>query len=142
MKYLLDTNVISELIAKQPNPNVVDWVDSLDPDDVYLSVITIGEIRRGIARLPDSRRKESMEVWLKEDLLIRFYARILPLDVDVMLEWGRLTGTLAARGINLTAIDSLIGATALHHRCTLVTRNEDDFRHVGVALINPWKLPQ
>ncbi len=142
MKFLLDTNVISELIAQQPNPKVVDWIDSLDPDDVYLSVITIGEIGRGVAKLPESRRRESIERWLQEDLFIDFYARILPLDVDVMLEWGRLTGTLAARGINLPFVDSLIGATALHHGCTLVTRNEDDFRFVGVALINPWKLPQ
>lgn len=139
MKYLLDTNVISELIAKQPNPQVVDWVDSLDPDSIYLSALTIAEIRKGIAKLSDSRRKATLEHWLANNLLIRFDGRILSLDVDVMLAWGQEVGELAAQGINMPVFDSLIGATALHHRCTLVTRNEADFRFMRVALVDPWK---
>ena len=139
MTYLLDTNVISELIAKQPDADVVDWIDQLDPNVVYLSVITIGEIRKGIAKLPASKRKESLEQWLLEDLLVRFHDHILPLDGNVLLAWGQLTGELAAKGINLPAIDSLIAATVLHYRLTLVTRNEADFQHAGITVVNPWK---
>ena len=139
MTYLLDTNVISELIAKQPDADVVDWIDQLDPNVVYLSVITIGEIRKGIAKLPASKRRENLERWLFEDLLVRFHDHILPLDVNVLLAWGQLSGELAARGINLPAIDSLIAATVLHYRLTLVTRNEADFQHTGITMVNPWK---
>ena len=139
MTYLLDTNVISELIAKQPDADVVDWIDQLDPNTVYLSVITIGEIRKGIAKLPASKRRENLERWLFEDLLVRFHDHILPLDGNVLLAWGQLTGELAAKGINLPAIDSLIAATVLHYRYTLVTRNEADFQHTGITVVNPWK---
>ncbi|HSN75849.1 MAG TPA: type II toxin-antitoxin system VapC family toxin [Anaerolineae bacterium] len=135
----MDTNVISELIARQPNPQVVEWIDSLDSSSIYLSVITVGEIRKGIAKLADSKHKESLQRWLEEDLLIRFDEHILPLDVDVMVTWGRVVGELSAQGINLSIVDSLIGTTALHYRCILVTRNEADFRFTGVDLVNPWK---
>ena len=141
MTYLLDTNVISELIAKQPDADVVDWIDQLNPDSVYLSVMTIGEIRKGIAKLPASKRRENLERWLFEDLFVRFHNHILPLDVNVLLAWGQLTGELAANGINLPAIDSLIAATVLHYRYTLVTRNEADFQHTGITVVNPWKQP-
>lgn len=139
MKYLLDTNVISELIARQPNSQVLEWIDSLDSTSVYLSVITIGEIRKGIAKLSSSKRKDSLNHWLTNDLLIRFNDHILPLDIEVVLVWGKLAGELAAQGVNLPLADSLIGATALHHHCVLVTRNEVDFRHIEVAIVNPWK---
>ena len=85
MKYLLDTNVISELAAKRPNLQVVQWIDSLEPDDVYLSVITIGELRKGIEKLPDSRRKQTLQDWLSDELLVRFSGRILAVDIEVML---------------------------------------------------------
>jgi len=139
MRYLLDTNVISELIAKQPNANVVQWIDARDPSGVYLSVVTIGELRKGIEKLPDSKRKDTLRAWLNDDLLIRFNGHILELDIPVMLTWGELTGQLEQVGKPLPALDSLIAALALHHDCTLATRNEDDFRATGIALINPWK---
>lgn len=139
MKYLLDTNVISELVAKRPNPKVVKWVDSLDPDSLYLSVITIGELRKGIEKLPDSKRKETLRDWLNDDLLTRFSGLILALDVDVMLTWGVLTARLERSGKSMSAIDSLIAALALHHMCILVTRNEGDFREAGITMVNPWK---
>jgi toxin FitB len=135
MKYLLDTNVISELVAKKPNSQVLAWLDSLDPDDVYLSVITIGEICKGIEKLPASKRKSALLTWLKDDLLVRFSDHILLLDVAAMLTWGKLTG---AAKRPLPAMDSLIAAIALHYNCSLATRNEDDFKDTGVALINPW----
>ena len=138
MKYLLDTNVISELVAKRPNKQVIEWVDHLDSDSVYLSVITIGELRKGIEKLPDSPRKEALSQWLADDLLTRFNNRVLSLDVGVMLTWGALTGRLERTGQRIPAIDSLIAALAIHHNCSLVTRNENDFKDIGLTLINPW----
>lgn len=139
MNYLLDTCVISELVAKESNPKVVEFVDSLDPDDVYLSVITVGEIARGIEKLPRSKRKQELQVWLTEDLLIRFDGKIIPLDTEVLIERGRLTAKLKSLGKTIPAIDSLIAATVLAHQFTLVTRNVDDFEGTGVEVINPWE---
>jgi toxin FitB len=139
MKYLLDTNIISELVARNPNSQVVAWIDALDTNSVYLSVVTIGEIRKGIEKLPDSSRKTSLNGWLNDDLLVRFAGRILALDVVVMLGWGELTGRLEGVGRTLPAIDSMIAALAIHHNCSLVTRNEEDFKGTGVNVINPWK---
>jgi tRNA(fMet)-specific endonuclease VapC len=139
MNTLLDTNVISELVARQPDPRVVQWVDQLDPNSVYLSVITIGELHKGIEKLPDSRRKETLRDWLSNDLLIRFSGRILALDVAAMLTWGALMGRLERQGRPVAAMDSLIAALALHHHCCLATRNEDDFKETGVTLVNPWR---
>jgi len=138
MKYLLDTNVISELVTSHPNPRVVQWVDSLDPDSVYLSVITIGELRKGIEKLPDSPRKDALRAWLADDVCVRFDGRILSVDVEVMLTWGVLVGQLERIGRPLPALDSLVAALALHHGCHLVTRNVNDFRDTGVPLVNPW----
>jgi tRNA(fMet)-specific endonuclease VapC len=139
MNYLLDTNVISELISKQPNKKVVEWVDRLDPNTIYLSVITIGELRKGIEKLPPSKRRDTVKEWLEGDLLLRFQGRILEITIEVMLIWGELTGRLEKEGRPITAIDSLIAATALAENCPLVTRNEHDFQRAGVAIINPWK---
>jgi predicted nucleic acid-binding protein len=141
MNYLLDTNAISELIAKQPNKKVVEWIDSLDPNTIYLSVITIGEIRKGIEKLPPSKPRDSVKAWLETDLLLRFQGRILDITSDVMLTWGELAGRLENEGKPIAAIDSLIAATALQGTFCLVTRNDSDFQHTGVTIINPWKEP-
>lgn len=138
MKYLIDTCVISELISKQPNPNVVDWVDSLEREQVYLSVITIGEITKGIEKLPESERKRNLRAWLEHDLFPRFHGRILPLDTNVLIRWGGLIAQLEAGGNPMPAIDSLIAATVLTHAITLVTRNVSDFESTGIEIINPW----
>ena len=127
MKYLLDTCVISELVVKQPNPNVVEFVDSLDPDDSFLSVITIGEISKGIEKLSKSKRKQELQAWLKGDLLIRFDGKIISLDANILVEWGILTARLEATGRTMPALDSLIAATALARQLILVTRNVSDF---------------
>jgi tRNA(fMet)-specific endonuclease VapC len=139
MKYLVDTNVISELIARQPNPKVVTWIDQIDPDMVYLSVITIGEIRKGIEKLPASRRKNAVKTWLETELLIRFEGRIIAVSVETMLIWGELVGRLEREGKPLGAIDSLIAATAIEGQYVLATRNIHDFENTGVALVNPWE---
>lgn len=138
MKALLDTCVISELVSKKPNPKVVDFVDSLDPEDVYLSVIAIGEIVKGIEKLPKSRRKTDLHNWLNDDLLIRFEGNILALDTVTLIEWGALTARLEYAGKTMPAIDSLIAATALAKKMTLVTRNLSDFEGADVEIVNPW----
>jgi predicted nucleic acid-binding protein len=139
MTFLLDTCVISELVAKQPNLRVVQWVDSIDEGKLFLSVITVGEIKRGIERLADSSRKSALAEWLEGDLLIRFTDRILPIDVQVMLVWGQLIADLEKQGRRMPAIDSLIAATCLQGGLDLVTRNESDFAHSGVTVVNPWE---
>ncbi len=139
MKYLLDTNVISELVAKQPATQVVTWIDSIDDTQTYLSVLTIGEIKKGIEKLPDSVRKERLREWVSDDLIVRFSQRILAIDVNVMLKWGNLVAMLEMKGRKLPAMDSLIAAVAIHGQLTLATRNVNDFRDTGIALINPWR---
>lgn len=139
MKHLLDTNVISELVAKQPSRQVVRWIDALDPHSVYLSVITVGELRKGVEKLPASSRRTLLQAWITDDLLVRFAGRVLALDIAVMLTWGELTGRLERAGRPLPALDSLLAALTLHHACILVTRNEDDFRGTGVQVSNPWR---
>ena len=139
MNCLLDTKGISELISKRPNKIVVEWLDRLDPNTIYLSVITIGEIRKGIEKLPPSKRKERIKEWLEGDLLLRFQGRILEITTEVMLIWGELTGRLEKEGRPITAIDSLIAAIALQGNYRFVTRNEHDFQYTGVMIINSWK---
>lgn len=140
MNYLLDTNVVSELIAKQPYQPVLDWVDAQDPNSLFLSVVTIGELQKGIAKLSDSQLKNVLQSWLTNDLLTRFQGHVLVFDTEASLVWGDLTGRIAQVGRPLAALDSIIAAIALHHRCTVATRNEDDFADTGVAVINPWKV--
>jgi len=139
MNLLLDTCVISELVAKQPNPHIVDWIDSVDEDRLFLSVLTLGEIEKGIERLTDSRRKGALMEWLEGALLVRFQDRIVPVDIPVALAWGQLTADLEKQGRRMPAIDSLIAATCLHRDLHLVTRDENDFAYSGVTLINPWE---
>lgn len=139
MKYLLDTCLISELVVKAPNLRVVQWVDEQDPANLFLSVITIGEISKGIAKLIDSRRKQKLESWLQNELLQRFAQNILLIDSDVMLTWGRLIAALELKGRKMALMDSLIAALALHGNLQLVTRNENDFINAGISILNPWK---
>lgn len=139
MNFLLDTCVISELVAKKPNEQVLRWIDTVDPASVYLSVVTIGEICKGIEKLPGSKRKTSLERWLDDELLVRFSGRIASIDTDVMLLWGKMVARLEMAGKTMSAIDSLIAAIALHGKFQLVTRNEEGFRDAGVRIVNPWE---
>ncbi len=140
MKYLLDTCVISELIKKQPNQKVVTWIDNIDENNLYFSVITIGEIQKGIEKLPQSKRKQELEMWLNQDLLLRFRNRIITVDLSLMITWGKLIGQLEKQGQPISALDSIIAASALHYNYYLVTRNEKDFKPTKVKIINPWQL--
>ncbi len=138
MNYILDTNVVSELVTHEPDQNVVSWIDSIDSESVFLSVITIGEIKKGIEKLPDSKRKKTLESWLEEDLLVRFRGRILPLGIPVLLSWGKLVASLEREGKPIPAIDSLLAATAAQTGFTLVTRNTGDFEPAGISVLDPW----
>lgn len=138
MNYLLDTCVISELAAKIPDQNVAQWIDSVTEDRVHLSVITIGEIKKGVERLPDSRRKDVLAAWLENELLVRFKNKLVALDLGVLLTWGSLVARMESSGKKMPAIDSLIAASAIHSGFVLVTRNEADFAETGVTILNPW----
>jgi toxin FitB len=138
MTYLLDTCLISELVAKRPNQQVVDWLDNQTPEIFYLSVVTMGEIAKGIHKLGGSQRKDSLQIWLTQILPTRFSGRILGIEVETMLVWGELVGRLEKQGRSLPVIDSLIAAIALQNSLSLVTRNENDFAGTGVEILNPW----
>lgn len=136
MNYLLDTNVISELVRVKPDVNVMNWFEAIPIDAFFLSVLTFGEIRKGIEKVKDSKRKMQLIIWLEHELVTLFDNRILPISTQVADRWGRLQCQVAR---TLPAIDSLIAATALHYDMSLVTRNIADFSDCpGLMLINPW----
>ena len=137
--FLLDSNVISELVKPRPEPRVTSWIDATEESLLYLSVLTLGEIRRGIAALPKARRRASLEAWLETDLRTRFHRRILSIDDDVADRWGLLTAQGQMKGVVLPVIDGLLAATALHHNLTFVTRDIGNIAVVGVAVFNPWE---
>jgi predicted nucleic acid-binding protein len=136
--FLLDTNVVSELIKPKPNPNVTRWIHATDENLFYLSVLTLGEIRKGIASLPDAARRVRLEAWLDGDLALRFSGRILPIDQPIADRWGRLSGAAIARGTPLPVIDTLLAATALHHDLTFVSRDTQHLVAASVASFDPW----
>ncbi len=138
MAYLLDTVAVCEATIARPNPAVLAFLDSLDPDETYLSVMTIGEIRHGVQRLVASARRRKLEAWLERDLPSRFAGRILSIDVNVINVWGRLMAEVEAKGRSLLMADSLIAATARAWDLDLVTRNQADFEGTGVKIVNPW----
>jgi len=135
--FLLDTNVISELVKAKPEPRVTAWIEDIDESLLYLSVLTLGEMRKGITSLRDGARRVSLEAWLYRDLVLRFSDRIISIDLDVADRWGRIAGN--ARKKPLPVIDGLLAATALHYDLTLVTRNIADIAGSGVTVFNPWE---
>lgn len=136
MSYLLDTTVISETIRRQQNKQVIGWLEQVPPEALFVSVLTLGEIRKGVERLADKNRRERLRLWLEHELPAWFEGRVLPVDLAVADRWGRL---LAEAGRPVPTIDSLLAATALHHELRLVTRNAGDFDYPGLEVINPWQ---
>lgn len=136
MSYLIDTNVLSELRRKQPDSKVVAWLQERPRQSLYLSVLTLGEIRKGLERVEDASRRQSLLDWLEVELPHYFVGRLLDVDAATADRWGRL---MAEAGRPLPAIDALLAATALQHDLTLVTRNTKDFAGLAVRLINPWE---
>jgi predicted nucleic acid-binding protein len=137
--FLLDTNCISELISPRPEPRVVDWVEAADEGLLYLSVLTLGEIRKGVALLAQGKRRTMLETWFEVELQSRFSRRILPIDVAVADRWGLLAAEARRKGKPLAIIDGLLAATALEYNLTVVSRNAGDFAITPVAVLNPWK---
>ncbi len=137
--YLLDTNCISELVRIKPEPRVVSWMQATEETLLYVSVLTLGEIRKGLAGLPQGKRRTHLETWLEIELGARFAGRILPIDVSVADRWGLLAASAKREGRTLSAIDGLLAATALHHNLTVVSRNVSDFADTRVQVLNPWK---
>ena len=136
MKYLLDTNIISEMQKPHCNPRVKAFIDGLAGEDLYISSITVGEICYGIEKLPSDKKKHELAVWLYGKLPEWFNGRVISLDTDVMTEWGKLR---ANTDRTLPAADSMIASAAITHHMTLITRNTKDFEGIeGLMLINPW----
>jgi len=139
VNYLLDTCVISELVKPAPHEKVVGWLTQAPSDALFLSVITIGEIRKGLIKLKHSKRKLNLMDWLNM-LLDDYRDRILSIDLTVAENWGILQGKAEQNGSPMASIDGLIAATAYTHNLALITRNEKDFAASGVHVINPWSL--
>lgn len=137
--FLLDTNCISELVRVKPDPRVLQWMDAADESLLYLSVLTLGEIRKGVAGLPQGKRRTHLESWLELELLSRFSGRLLGIEAAVADRWGLLAAEAKGKGRPLSAIDGLLAATALHHNLTIVSRNISDFAGTQVPVLNPWE---
>ena len=135
MSFLVDTCALSELVKPKPSNDVCDWFEATRPEALFVSVLTLGEIRKGVEKLKGGRRRAQITTWLETELLAWFEDRVLPVDARVADEWGRLAARLSKP---LPVIDSLIAATAIRHRLAIVTRNESDFVTTGVDILNPW----
>lgn len=138
MSYLIDTCCISELSKSDPDKNVIQWFSDHNEIDLYLSVITFGELRKGIEKLRPSKRKRKLNHWINEDLLHRFKNRALDITMAEVNLWGKVLAEAEKRGTPLPAVDAFIAATALAHDFAVVTRNIKDMKASGVELINPW----
>ena len=138
MTFLLDTNVLSEMVRPQPDAGVAEWLADADEDQVFLSVVTLAELRLGIARLNVGRRRQRLDAWLRAELLPRFEGRIVRVDSGIALTWGDVTAECAAAGRPIEAMDALIAATARVHGFELVTRNTRDFEAAMISTRNPW----
>jgi toxin FitB len=137
--FLLETNIVSELRTKNPEPRVVEWMEAADESLLHLSVLTLGEIRKGAALLPQDRRRTQLETWLEIDLQARFAGRILPISSAIADRWGWIAAEARRKGMTLPVIDGLLAATALHHNLTIVSRNVKDFVNAHVPVLNPWE---
>ena len=138
MSFLLDTNAVSEWVKPRPNPGLIGWMDSADEDRVFLSVISLAEVRYGVERLSTGARRNRLERWLRDELPLRFDGRVLPIDSRVAEAWGRTVSRSEALGRPMDAMDAFLAATAEVHRLTLVTRNVSDFPTLK-AIVNPWQ---
>jgi len=139
MKYLLDTCVISEIIKQKPSGKVTKWIKNEDETNFFISVLTIGELHKGIEKLSESKRKGKLHNWVENDLKERFWNKIIDIDIQVAMIWGKIQGMTERVGKPMPAIDSLIAATGITHHLTVVTRNTSDMKESGAVLLNPWE---
>ncbi len=140
MNFLLDTNVVSEWTKPTPDLGVVQWLAQVDEDRVFISVVTLAEIRYGVDRMPVGARRDRLNKWITDELPIRFEHRIAAVTPELADVWGRLLARGHAVGRPVSAMDALVAATAVHHELLLVTRNVSDFKALDVPLVNPWSL--
>jgi toxin FitB len=138
VSFLLDTTVVSEWAKPMPDPNVIRWLAEVDEDRVYLSVMTLAELRYGTERLPAGARKSRLETWLREELPLRFEGRLLIIEATIADVWGRVVSRCSAVGRPIGVMDAFFAATAEVHALTLVTRNVSDFTASGISIFNPW----
>jgi predicted nucleic acid-binding protein len=138
MNYLLDTCLISELAKSKPQEKVVDWVLNQNETNFYISVLTFGELHKGVEKLPESKKKESLRIWMEDDLINRFKNRIIAIDMRISIIWGKILCAAEKIGRPMPAIDSLIAASGIARNLTVVTRNVTDMEQSGVNLLNPW----
>ena len=139
MNFLLDTCVLSEFVRKAPSKKVIEWLSSKNNESLYISVITIGEIQKGISRLPTSKKRLMLQKWLDNDLANKFEHRMLEISKEIMDKWGRILGQAETKGKKLPVIDSMIAATAIHHGMTVATRNVSDLELCGAVVRDPWE---
>lgn len=137
MTYLLDTNIVSEWVKPRPNAGVVAWLSSVNEDDVFISVCTLAELCFGVARMPQSKRREQIDFWLRNDVVLRFEGRIVPVDMDIAEAWGSIHAH-GQEGRSIDVIDGFIAATAEVYDMTIVTRDVQHFEATGISLLNPW----
>jgi toxin FitB len=138
LSFLLDTNVVSEWVKPRPNAGVVAWLVETDEDRMFISVVTIAELHHGIERLAAGARRTRLDAWLRDELLLRFEGRVLPIDARVADAWGKVVARREAAGRPIGAMDAFIAALAGVHDLTLVTRNTADFEGSVQSLVNPW----
>lgn len=138
MSFLLDTNVVSEWVRQKPDPGVITWLAEVDEDRVFLSVVTLAELRHGIERLADGQRRRRLDSWLRDELPLRFEGRVLSVDQAVADRWGEVVARREAAGRPIAIMDAFIAATANVHQLKLVTRNEADFKSAVKEIVNPW----
>lgn len=139
MKYLLDTCLISELVKKEPSAAVLRWLDEQDEQRLFISVLVLGELNKGVAKLAAGDRKQALLSWVEHDLAERFEGRIVGLDLETAILWGRMQGEAEKAGEKLPVMDSLIAATAMRNGFTVVTRNVRDMQRCGAPVLNPWE---
>jgi len=139
VKYLLDTYVISEIAKIKPNQKVIHWISSCQEDFLYLSSLTLGEIQKRISKLAESKRRGILQAWIDNELKERFSGRILDVNTDVAKTWRKIQAIAEKQRKMIPAIDSLIAATGIYYKLTVVTRNVTDIKMSGVSLFNPWE---
>lgn len=138
MSFLLDTNVVSEWVKREPDRGVITWLAEVDEDRVFLSVVTLAEIRHGVDRLPRGARRTRLDAWLRDEVPVRFEGRLLTVDEKVADSWGEVVARREVAGQPIGVMDAFIAATAIVHALTLVTRNERDFKGTVEEIVNPW----
>jgi predicted nucleic acid-binding protein len=136
--FVLDTCLVSEFTKKTPDPGVLEWIRQQAESDLFITTVTLGEVVKGIERLPQGKKRSELEHWYANDLLVRFHGRIQSIDEAAGYEWGRLCARLELAGTPMPAVDSQIAAICILHGADLVTRNEADFVNSGVKVVNPW----